>query len=224
MIALIERAIVASCCLVVNVACDETRDRSARAKQESHVVAAASASASASPSVPSAASARGAAGCRDNSECRAAEYCAFTPGLCGKGQRLGACSPRPAECAGERVPVCGCDGKVYDNACLARAAGVDLSLRGGCRELVPNWASCGSRYCDVNRSYCEIYLSDVFEIPSDYHCRPLPTACLAEAGGVRACDCFPSDTPCRSFCGTIVTGGKSGFHLTCQGKRPPREP
>jgi hypothetical protein len=56
----------------------------------------------------------------------------------------------------------------------------------------------------------------VFELPTDYTCRPLPAACELEERGERPCDCFPRSTACVSFCGDIETGGLPGFHLTCR--------
>jgi hypothetical protein len=123
--------------------------------------------------------------------------------------------------------VCACDGRTYDSACAAHAAGVDLAVAGGCKTTIAGWAPCGRRYCDVRTSYCEIFLSDVLEPPSDYFCRPLPPACTPGDGAAPTCDCFPPDTRCRSFCGPLgtgtATGAPSGFHLTCQGRRPPTE-
>jgi len=162
-------------------------------------------------------------GCHDNTSCSANEYCEFSPGLCGKGQSPGVCRPRPASCASGYDPVCACSGRVYDNACAARVAGEDLAVMGGCQAVIRDFAACGVHYCDAHTSYCEIYLSDVFELPTDHFCQPLPEACKPSHGKAmaKACDCFPKSTACLSFCGPLATGGIDAFHLTCQGKKPP---
>jgi hypothetical protein len=103
---------------------------------------------------------------------------------------------------------------VYATECEASAAGVDLDVNGGCKERVADWMPCGPRFCDAKTSYCELILSDVFELPTDHTCKPLPPGCLADAG--RTCACFPAGTKCGSFCGAFETGGVKGFHLTCR--------
>jgi hypothetical protein len=154
--------------------------------------------------------------CTSNGACAASEYCAFEPRLCGKGKSPGTCKPRPSACRDPVAPVCGCDGKIHATECEAHAAGIDLDVNGRCRDTVPDWVACGPTLCDAHTRYCEIVLSDVAELPTDFTCKPLPTACLPEGGTARTCACFPRGTRCGSFCGVTETGGLSGFHLTCR--------
>ncbi len=155
------------------------------------------------------------AACTTTAACGPLSRCDFTPDLCGKGKRPGICSARPTLCSQTYAPVCGCDGKVYPNACAAEVAGVDFDIGGtGCnQQRIADWIACGGRYCDARTSYCEIVLSDVFELPSDYTCKPLPPTC---APGGSDCSCFPKGTRCASFCGHADTGGTPGLRLTCR--------
>lgn len=65
--------------------------------------------------------------------CTGGEWCAYSlVGTCGREGRTGECRARPANCSNECPVVCGCDGQVYCNACLAQAAGNDVDKNRAC--------------------------------------------------------------------------------------------
>ena len=67
--------------------------------------------------------------CRDNAACGDGSYCAKPLGMCAEE---GECQLRPRLCPLGGIPVCGCDGTTYDNACFAASAGVNAEQEGAC--------------------------------------------------------------------------------------------
>lgn len=64
--------------------------------------------------------------------CSATQYCAYSHGTCGSGDDAGTCTARPENCSDLVDPVCGCDGKTYNNKCYAQVAGTDIASQGAC--------------------------------------------------------------------------------------------
>ena len=66
-------------------------------------------------------------------QCAADEYCDYPPSaFCGRADASGTCKPRPDACIEVEMPVCGCDGKTYGNACKATMAGVSVESNAAC--------------------------------------------------------------------------------------------
>lgn len=77
-----------------------------------------------------------ACGARAGDTCAADEYCAYEPsGMCGWADATAVCKKRPEVCTQQYEPVCGCDQKVYSNACAAAAAGTGVLKEGDCKDL-----------------------------------------------------------------------------------------
>lgn len=75
----------------------------------------------------------GVCGGPDGIACPAGEFCDLGTGNCGLADALGTCRPRPPACGRQYDPVCGCDGRTYENPCEAARAGVTVDHAGACR-------------------------------------------------------------------------------------------
>jgi hypothetical protein len=67
-------------------------------------------------------------------------YCAKDVGDC---EGLGMCTERPEECILIYLPVCGCDGNTYSNACEAAREGINVLADVSCDEILCDPVDCG---------------------------------------------------------------------------------
>ena len=65
------------------------------------------------------------------------DFCKTKINQCDIADVEGTCITKPEVCTKEFVPVCGCDGKTYGNACTADAAGVNVASLGECKAPNP---------------------------------------------------------------------------------------
>src|SRR5207244_3875068 len=60
--------------------------------------------------------------------CPMGQFCDRTVATCGTPASAGFCRTPPMDCKGVPFsPACGCDGKTYDNLCLAATKGVNVA-------------------------------------------------------------------------------------------------
>jgi hypothetical protein len=67
--------------------------------------------------------------CKTNAQCPKGDYCAKDTGKCDEE---GVCAQKPTICPLVVAPVCGCNGKTYNNGCEAHRAGVNIKHDGKC--------------------------------------------------------------------------------------------
>jgi hypothetical protein len=139
--------------------------------------------------------------CSDDMGCAGGEMCQFPEGTCGG---TGGCIETAVACDLAYVPVCGCDGVTYGNACGAQSAGMNVAYPGECGAA----ASCGgaecsdTQFCKYPEGYCGSGVRAVpaqgdIAIPVDPGvCTDFPEACGEIYSPVCGCNGATYDSPC----------------------------
>ena len=124
--------------------------------------------------------------------CAEGQFCNFAPdALCGAADATGVCTDIPQGCTREFVPVCGCDGETYSNACVANSAGTSVVSAGECGTEPPSGSVCGGllgAQCGEGE-FCA-FPADALCGAADATgiCSRRPEACTEEYDPVCGCD------------------------------------
>lgn len=126
-------------------------------------------------------------------DCSDTQFCDWQSNRCGGGTLpVGMCMARPQGCTAVVDQVCGCDGQVYSNPCMAAVAGQDLDETGaGCKPPSGTFV-CGPRFCAHGSQYCEARIGGPAGAAGNYGCLTLPVGC----GANPTCACLTGTAQC----------------------------
>ena len=144
-------------------------------------------------------------------------FCEYADLSCGDDQAVGTCVPKPLLCPIFPDPVCGCDGKYYNNACLANSSGVSVSDDTACLDGEgPGGQPCGG-FLGLSCSpahYCAFELAaNCGMTDASGTCQLKPKTCDDSIGlSICACD--------GNFYPSVCEAAKAGFSpapgMNCQ--------
>ncbi len=153
--------------------------------------------------------------CRDNGECPGTEYCKKVD--CG--DEYGVCTPRPTVCQDVEDLVCGCDGTIYWNSCLAERMGRNVAYPGVCQP--GDVAECGGllyQPCPTPGSLCA-YLFETEDgcniADATGTCWVLPSRCPGIVIGGQWRPCTMGNAPCKGLCDAVRSGRPHWHDTSC---------
>jgi hypothetical protein len=138
--------------------------------------------------------------------CTQSMFCDWPDNGCGASVFNGMCQPRPQGCLTVSDPVCGCDGQIHSNPCVAASSGADIDEQGIRCTPPAGTFRCGPRFCTQGTQFCERMLGGPAGVPGTYGCKTLPPAC----GSPATCACLSATT-----CGNCTTSANGDLTTSC---------
>lgn len=130
--------------------------------------------------------------CYSKADCGANDYCRTEECF-----PVGHCTPISNVCPGVSCVVCGCGGVLYQDACTAAQAGVDVHLSvTECGVLPAGKLPCGSGFCDLANQYCRQGTDGTLA------CATRPLVCATDP----SCGCLSGNIDC-DYCFETKGGG-----------------
>jgi len=122
--------------------------------------------------------------------CAEGTFCRYPPeAMCGAADQTGTCEPIPGGCTLDVMPVCGCDGVTYSNACGANMEGVSVASSGACGTDPGFCGGIAGFTCDEPGTFCN-YPIETMCGSGDMTgtCMVMPEGCTEEYNPVCGCD------------------------------------
>lgn len=144
--------------------------------------------------------------------CDPNEFCLHPIGTCDVSDQQGVCVPVPNACPDIYLPVCGCDGLTYGNACDAIMAGVQIDHEGECAQV------CGGIIgipCDPGE-FCKTPIGacccDQFGV-----CTTIPFGCPDVWDPVCGCDGVTYGNACEADAAGVSVDHVGTCEIICDG-------
>ncbi|NOX58121.1 MAG: hypothetical protein GXP29_04595 [Planctomycetes bacterium] len=133
-------------------------------------------------------------------ECADGEYCKLEMGACISTN--GVCTVIPEVCTEEFIPVCGCDGETYSNACKAAAAGANIASQGACSGSADSCGGLAGVPCE-DGFYCQFPEGTCGAADQSGTCAETPEVCAEIFQPVCGCDDQTHENACQAAVSSV---------------------